>query len=123
MPVLGIGNDIVSIARIKRSLSRGKIVGKLFSKREEAYCLKYKDPYPHFAGRFAAKEAIVKALGTGVGERVNWLDMEILNESSGQPRVLFSDKLQKELAGTQILISISHCEEYASAVALWMAGD
>lgn len=95
------------------------MIARLFTTREQDYCFKHKDPIPHFAGRFSAKEAIVKALGTGFGEHVTWLDLEILNDSNGRPEVHFSNTLKKRLINTQMLISISHCELYATAIAIW----
>jgi holo-[acyl-carrier protein] synthase len=95
------------------------MIARLFTTREQDYCFKYKDPIPHFAGRFSAKEAIVKALGTGFGEHVTWLDLEILNDPNGRPEVHFSNALKKRLVDTQVLISISHCELYATAIAIW----
>ncbi len=119
--ILGIGNDIVEIERIRKSIDTHglRLIARLFSTKEQDYCLKYKDPVPHFAGRFSAKEAIVKALGTGFGEHASWLDIEILNESSGRPCVHFSPTLEKKLKGTSMLISISHCHHYVTAVAVW----
>lgn len=120
-PILGIGNDIIEIDRIRKSLDTHglRLLTRLFTIKEQDYCLKYKDPVPHFAGRFSAKEAIVKALGTGIGEHVSWLDMEILNAPSGKPSVYFSNELEKKLKGTTMLISISHCHLYVTAFAIW----
>ena len=121
-PILGIGNDIIEIERIRKSIdSHGvRMLSRLFTEKEQDYCLKHKDPVPHFAGRFSAKEAVVKALGTGFGEHVSWLDIEILNEPSGKPGVHFSAELGKKLGGTTVLISISHCQLYVTAFAVWM---
>jgi holo-[acyl-carrier protein] synthase len=119
--ILGIGNDIIEIERIRKSLvDHGKkMLSKLFTEKEQDYCLKHQDNAPHFAGRFSAKEAIVKALGTGFGEHVSWLDIEILNEESGKPVAYFSNKLKEKLGDTSVLISISHCRHYVNAVAIW----
>jgi holo-[acyl-carrier protein] synthase len=118
---LGIGNDIVEIDRIRSSMKKhgNRLLSRLFTVKERDYCLKYSDPIPHFAGRFSAKEAIVKALGTGFGEHISWLDIEILNNSAGKPDVFFSSKLQAKVAHTQMLISISHCQLYVTAMAIW----
>lgn len=123
-PILGIGNDIVEIERIRSSIdSHGqRLISRLFSEKEQDYCLKHKDPIPHFAGRFSAKEAIVKALGTGFGEHASWLDIEIINDPSGKPLVTFSQKLQERLKNTSMQISISHCKLYVTAVAIWVRG-
>ncbi len=122
--ILGIGNDIIEIERIRKSIDTYglRLISRLFTTKEQDYCLKHKDPVPHFAGRFSAKEAIVKALGTGFGEHASWLDIEILNESSGKPSVYFSNALEKKLKGTSVLISISHCQLYVTTFAMWMKG-
>jgi holo-[acyl-carrier protein] synthase len=121
-PILGIGNDIIEIERIRKSIDTYglRLISRLFTTKEQDYCLKYKDPVPHFAGRFSAKEAIVKALGTGFGEHASWLDIEILNESNGKPTVYFCNALEKKLKGTSTLISISHCQLYVTAFAIWI---
>jgi holo-[acyl-carrier protein] synthase len=121
-PILGIGNDIIAIERIRKSIDTYglRLISRLFTTKEQDYCLKYKDPIPHFAGRFAAKEAVVKALGTGFGEHTSWLDIEILNENNGKPLVYFSNALEKKLNGTSVLVSISHCQLYVTAFAIWL---
>jgi holo-[acyl-carrier protein] synthase len=121
-PILGIGNDVLEIERIRKSIDTHglRLLARLFSTKEQDYCLKYKDPVPHFAGRFSAKEAVVKALGTGFGEHVAWLDIEIINDSHGKPHVAFSTELEKRTKDTYMLVSISHCELYVTAVAIWV---
>ncbi|MBS0603997.1 MAG: holo-ACP synthase [Verrucomicrobia bacterium] len=121
-PIIGIGNDIIEIERIRKSIDTHglRLLSKLFTTKEQDYCLKHKDPVPHFAGRFSAKEAVVKALGTGFGEHASWLDFEILNDAHGKPSVLFSPKMGKKLQGTSILVSISHCQLYVTAFAIWV---
>jgi len=120
--ILGIGNDIIEIERIRKSIDTYglRLISRLFTTKEQDYCLKYKDPVPHFAGRFSAKEAVVKALGTGFGEHASWLDIAILNESNGKPSVHFFNALGKKLKGTSVLISISHCQLYVTTFAIWM---
>lgn len=119
--IRGVGNDIIDIVRIRQSIERHgqHFLDRLFSRREQDYCFKYQDPIPHFAGRFSAKEAIVKAFGTGFGAEIGWHDIEILNNERGQPIVFLSDLLQKRFEDPRILISISHTAEYATAVAIW----
>lgn len=119
--ILGIGNDIVEVARIKAILSHHhqRFLDRVFTSHEQDYCLKRKDPALHLAGRFAAKEAIVKALGTGFSQGLSWLDIEIRNDSKGKPIASFS-LFAKELFGDLTLhISMSHCHQYATAVAIW----
>src|ERR1700720_4746165 len=99
LPILGIGNDVVEIERIRKSIDTHglRLLSRLFTTKEQDYCLKYKDPVPHFAGRVSAKKAVVKALGTGFGEHVTWLDIEILNDPQGKPIVSFSSQLEKKI--------------------------
>ena len=122
LPIKGIGNDIIEIDRIRKSfdLHGYRFLTRLFSIQEQDYCLKYKDPIPHFAARFSAKESIVKALGTGFGKHASWLDMEILNDALGKPDVLFSEHLKQTLNNPLVLVSISHCQLYVSTVAIWV---
>ena len=118
----GIGNDIIEISRVRQSIERHGLhfLNRLFSQKEQDYCYKYQDPVPHFAGRFAAKEAIVKALGTGFGKDVQWHDIEILNDDAGKPVASISSALKERFNHPNILVSISHSAEYATAVALWI---
>ncbi len=120
MEVHGIGNDIIEIDRIEHIIAKygQKFLDRLFTENEQAYCSKYRHSAINFAGRFAAKEAVVKALGTGISEGVSWLDIEILNDALGKPCVTLSDKLQKMVPGKSILLSISHSKKYATAVAI-----
>lgn len=121
-PVLGIGNDIIEIDRIRKSIENHgyRLLSRLFTTKEQDYCLKHKDPIPHFAGRFSAKEAIVKAFGSGFGEHASWLDMEILNDKKGKPEVTFSEGVNKHFHHPHVLISISHCQLYVTATAIWI---
>lgn len=121
--IKGLGTDIIQIERIKKALlHHGKpILDRLFTKEEQLYCEKHKDPYPHYAVRFSAKESVVKALGIKLGQKIHWTDIEIKKEISGKPFVCFSDKIQKLFQDPKVLISLSHCKEYATAVAIWSA--
>lgn len=116
----GIGNDIIEVERVNKAVQRygQKFLDRLFSKAEQNYCLKHRDAERHFAGRFAAKEAIAKALGTGFGHHLHWLDIEIANDPSGKPIVLLSEAARMHFRNPKIHISISHCKAYATAVAL-----
>lgn len=120
--MLGVGNDIIEIERIRKSIDHHgyRLISRLFTTKEQDYCFKYKDPVPHFAGRFSAKEAIVKAFGTGFGEYASWLDIEILNNPQGKPEPHFSAAINKQFNTPKMLLSISHCELYATAVAIWV---
>jgi holo-[acyl-carrier protein] synthase len=116
----GIGNDIIEVARIEAILQRyeKRFLNRLFTMQEQAYCLNKKHPALHFAGRFAAKEAIAKALGTGFRKGLTWLDIEILNDEYGKPIVILSHSVSANFCHPSIFISISHCHQYATAFAI-----
>jgi holo-[acyl-carrier protein] synthase len=119
--ILGIGTDIIEIERIAMAIKRhgSHFIDRIFTVNEQQYAQKFSSPETAYAGRFAAKEAISKALGTGITVDVGWKDMEIVNSSSGKPLVVLSQALQTKLQNSEILISISHCKEYATAFAIW----
>jgi len=119
--IKGLGNDIIEIERIRKIISRfgPHFYKKIFTEKELEYCLKYRDPAIQLAGRFAAKEAIAKALGKGFGEHIAWLDIEILKDKEGKPIVSFSKTLNATFNSPLVHISISHCETFATAVAIW----
>lgn len=111
--VIGIGVDIVEIERVRRILEKfsDRFLKKVFTAHEMAYCLRYRDPYPRYAARFAAKEAVFKALGTGLAQGVKWLEVEIVNSPGGMPQVVLSGKtaaLAKEKGTQKILLSLTH---------------
>lgn len=118
----GLGNDIIEIDRIKQSIDRHghHFLDRLFTQKEQDYCYKYKDPAPHFAGRFVAKEAIAKALGTGFGADLSWHDIEILSDAAGKPEVTFSLNAKERFNNPHVLVSISHSLTHATAVAIWI---
>lgn len=120
-PIQGLGNDIIEVDRIEKSIERygSHFLQKIFTPSEIAYCVKHSKQSRHFAGRFAAKEAIAKALGCGFGHKLSWHDLEILNHATGKPYVVFSKKASDLFNSPIIHLSISHCKEYASAVAIW----
>jgi holo-[acyl-carrier protein] synthase len=118
--ILGVGTDIVEVARIKSILQRyqDRFLNRIFTPNEQAYCLKYQEPAPHLAGRFAAKEAVVKALGTGFKYGLTWLDIEICHDSEGKPCVIVSPTVTHLFDHPILFISISHCHHYATAFAI-----
>jgi len=89
MKIFGIGTDIVNIKRVHKSLRKNKAIFKnrIFSKREIVYCDKKNNPSTFYAKRFAAKEALSKALGTGIRKGINFKDIEILNDNFGKPSI------------------------------------
>jgi len=121
--ILGIGIDIIEVARIESSYQR---FGERFLKRillpdEIAYCLSHKAPGPFLAARFAAKEAISKAFGTGIGAQLGWQDMQVCRKESGEPFVVLhggGQTLLQTRSARAVLISLSHTQAHAAAVAI-----
>jgi holo-[acyl-carrier protein] synthase len=123
MSIFGIGVDVVEIRRVQQSIDRlgDAFLNRLFTPREREYCDRMTHSSRHYAARFAAKEAIAKALGTGIGEDLNWQDMEILRKPNGQPYVVVSGRGKQFMSSrsiSRILISLSHADHYAAANAV-----
>ncbi len=121
--ILGTGVDIVETARIHDSLEKfgERFLNRCFWPDEVAYCRSMKFPALHLAARFAAKESISKAFGTGIGAKLGWKDMEIRRCDSGEPYVLLHGKgeeLARERGVTEVFVSLSHCKDYAAAHAV-----
>jgi len=119
--VVGVGIDIIEIERIKKSIEKFNelFLNKIFTQIELEYCLSKKNKYQHFAARFAAKEAIAKAIATGWSEGFKWKDIEIYNEKNGQPRVKLLGNLKKFLdEGKELKITMSHSEHYVTCFAI-----
>jgi holo-[acyl-carrier protein] synthase len=121
--ILGLGIDIIEVARIAASFERfgERFVNRILLPDEIAYCLTHKNPAPFIAARFAAKEAVSKAFGTGIGAALGWQDMEIRRKESGEPFVVLHGKgaaLFAARGARQLLISLSHTEHYAAATAV-----
>lgn len=118
MDVFGIGNDIVEIDRIKKAMNKNpKFRERVYTQKEIEYLEKKSNPYPSYAGRFAAKEAVSKAMGTGV-RGFNLFDIEVLNDDLGKPQVKLLGELGEKYADFNIMLTISHSREYATAVAI-----
>ena len=127
MEIIGIGTDIVECLRIGRLIEEhGELfLTRVFTDRETRYCQARKNATEHFAGRWAAKEAILKCLGTGWSKGISWTDVEVRNDFSGAPRVHICGAVKEhaqQLRITNILLSISHCRAYATAYALAVSG-
>jgi holo-[acyl-carrier protein] synthase len=120
MSVLGIGVDLVECARIQRSMDRfgDRFLHRVFTDGEIEYSMSMKFPARHLAARFAAKEAVSKAFGTGIGKAMGWRDIDVQKRQSGEPFLVFSGPAQ-ELAAkrgvTSALITLSHSEHHAMA--------
>src|SRR5215472_3596923 len=118
MSVIGVGVDLVECARIERSLERfgEKFLRRVFTEGEIEYSMSMKFPARHLAARFAAKEAVSKAFGTGIGKAMGWRDIDIRKKPSGEPFLVFAGAA-KELAERRgvkrALITLSHTEHHA----------
>mgnify|MGYP000503702921 CR=1 FL=1 len=116
--ILGIGNDIVEIARIEKAIQSEKFKKRVYTTQEiENIEKKGAGKIASYAGRFSAKEAISKAMGTGVREFA-LTDIEILNDHLGKPIVRFTNGLKDKMTDKRVELSISHSKEYATAVAI-----
>ncbi|RUA03281.1 MAG: holo-[acyl-carrier-protein] synthase, partial [Candidatus Poseidoniales archaeon] len=120
MHVLGIGTDIIECLRIAKMIDRhGELfVNRVFTEHEIDYCSVRKAATQHYAGRWAAKEAVLKALGTGWVKGISWRDIEVRNQPSGQPVIALRGGARdviEENGIQQMLISISHCRSHATA--------
>lgn len=121
--IIGIGTDITECLRIARMIERhGELfIDRIYTPEEIKYCQSRKQATQHFAGRWAAKEAILKALGTGWQRGISWRNMEIRNEPGGKPIVAVRGGVKdvvEELGIAEIQISISHCRSHATALAV-----
>ena len=119
--IVGIGNDIIEIERVEKAISKEGFIAKVYTQREIENIVKRGNRTETYAGIFSAKEAISKAIGTGVRE-FSLTDLEILNDDLGKPYVIVSDKLnkiiQRKKENYQIEIAISHSKKYATAMAI-----
>jgi holo-[acyl-carrier protein] synthase len=121
MSVLGIGADLVECARIEHSLERfgDRFLRRVFTDGEIEYSTSMKFPARHLAARFAAKEAVSKAFGTGIGKAMGWHDIDVRKKPSGEPFLLLTggaEKLAKQRSVKNALITLSHTDHHAMAV-------
>jgi holo-[acyl-carrier protein] synthase len=121
--ILGLGTDITEIARVKSSLERfgDSFLNRILRPEEITYCRMHKEAAQPVAARFAAKEAISKAFGTGIGAQLGWHDMEICRKESGEPYVVLhggGKALFTARGAKQLLITLSHTQNYATAIAV-----
>ena len=121
---VGLGVDIVEIARMRKIIERSPaFVEKVYSAAERAYCDSHAHPEVHYATRFAAKEAVLKALGTGFSEGIGWLDVEVRRTSKGRPYVVLTGRA-REVAREQgvreipLSLSYTHTDAVACAMAI-----
>jgi holo-[acyl-carrier protein] synthase len=125
--ISGLGVDLVSIPRMRSTIDRWqqRFVDRVFTDDEIAYCRARRDPAPHFAARFAAKEAGFKALGTGLQLGVRWRELEVRREREEAPTLVLSGRAREiglARGGSRMLLSLTHEGEYALAQAM-LVGD
>ena len=128
MDIIGIGTDITECLRIARMIERhGELfLNRVYTPEEIRYCQSRKQATQHFTGRWAAKEAVLKALGTGWVRGISWRDVEIRNDPGGKPVVAVRGGAQdvvEQLGITKLLVSISHCYTHATACAITMGEE
>jgi holo-[acyl-carrier protein] synthase len=121
--ILGTGVDIVEIDRLRKIIEKqnDRFLLRVFTSEERRFCTMHRDPAPHFAARFAAKEAAFKALGTGWAKGVTWLDVEVQREGQDPPKMtLYGEALKISLSqGMQkIHLSLSHSDQWAIATVI-----
>ena len=121
--IVGIGIDIVDIRRLRRALERqgDRFLMRVFTAAERDYCRAHRDAAPYFAARFAAKEALFKALGTGWAQGVTWHDAEVLRNEKGAPSLALSgraEEISRSLGTQSVHVSLSHSEEAAIAIVI-----
>ena len=116
--VKGIGVDILEIQRIQRSIDSlgDAFLDKIFTPEEIRYCTAKHNAAQHFAARFAAKEAVSKALATGLRGDFSWKDIEVMNDVLGQPHITLYGKLKETLEHSSIFVSLSHSESHVVAM-------
>lgn len=121
--ILGTGIDLIEVARIESAYQRHgeRFIQRILRPSEIEYCLTHKRPGPFLAARFAAKEAISKAFGTGICGQLTWQDMEVCRKPSGEPYVVLHDQaleLMKQRGARAIHLTLSHTEFHATAMAI-----
>jgi len=125
--VIGVGTDIIECVRIERMIYKhgDTFLARVYTAGEIDYCSGRKAAVQHYAGRWAAKEAVLKSLGTGWAHGIQWTEVEVVNQQGGKPNIVLSGKakqISEQLGIQEIMISISHCRSYAVAYATAIAG-
>lgn len=120
--IIGIGVDIVDVARIKKLYDKygSKFLDKVLTESEKAYCVSHSNPSQYIAARFAAKEAAAKAFGCGIGIKFHWKNIELYKNSAGKPKLRFHKKAKKNFDKLECdcHVSVSHVREYATATVI-----
>jgi len=120
--LVGLGADLIEVERVRGVLERQgpRFLERVFTEEEREYCSRMAHPHKHYAARFAAKEAVSKCFTTGIGAELGWRSVSIYHGARNQPLVRLDDKGQALLAqigATHVLVTLSHTESHAMAVA------
>ena len=121
--ILGTGIDLIEVQRVEAAHKKfgERFIKRILRESELEYCLSYKAPGPHLAARFAGKEAVSKAFGTGIGQHLGWQDIEIRRKKSGEPYVVLhgkGKKLLRQRGGRIVHLSLTHTAQHAAAMAV-----
>lgn len=121
--IIGTGVDLVEILRFRKVMERLKdrFLSRVFTPGEQQFCKQHRDPVPHFAARFAAKEALFKALGTGWAKGVTWLNVEVQRERQDAPKIILhgeAQRLSNELGAQRVHLSLTHSDNWAIAMVI-----
>jgi len=121
--IRGVGTDLIECERIARVLERqrDRFLKRVFTEGEQEYCMKMKNPVPHLAARFAAKEAVSKCFTTGIGESLGWKSIEVVKGEREQPIIQLDEQglaLLKQVGANDVLVSLAHTENYGLAYAV-----
>ncbi|MEN6521464.1 MAG: holo-ACP synthase [Armatimonadota bacterium] len=115
MEIIGIGTDIIEIERVAKVMAENhRFASRIFTRAELDYCRDKKNCYPHFAARFAAKEAVGKA----IGRPISWQDVEVVKGSEGKPEIRLHGEAKTAADGCRVFLTMSHSRDYATAVAV-----
>ena len=125
--LIGLGADVIEVARIARAIERQgeRFLARVFTEEERHYCFRMAHPHKHLAARFAAKEAVSKCFTTGIGANLGWRSVSVYHGSRNEPLVRLDEKgdaLLREVGATQVLLTLSHTESVAMAVAALVRG-
>ena len=118
--ILGLGMDVREVERFRKSCERhpDRMRTRLFTQGEQEYCESNVDPMPHYAARFAAKEAFAKALGSGIAEGIHWVDVEVVRDKKGAPSIVLhgnGKRIFAEKGGKHVWLTLTHSEHIAAA--------
>ena len=125
MSVMAIGVDIIETERIKKAIEHWgeHFLFRIFTPAEVAYCRAKQQSHYSFAARFAVKEAVIKAIGTGLTSNLRWTSIEIVNDKKGKAEVRLGERVKEVIGNKKILISMSHTHQYAIGEAVLIDGE